>query len=194
MFSSLINSRIRTFKLGRHVRQTNIKVENQFGTIFVDTRRPNRLLVPSAKSLIGPVDPPDPASIDHFKCYRVRTRRRICEEDPTVRCRRDADCDTGTCNLGFPKGITVTVDDQFDDTPKVFKVKRPRRLCTPVNKNGEGIIDPETHLMCYKVRRAKGEPRHQRVRGIRVNNQFGPLQLDTRKPRELCVPSTKTLP
>ena len=178
----------------KHVKQTNIKVENQFGTIFVDTKKPDRLLLPTAKSLVGPVPQLDPVLIDHFKCYKVKTRKRICEDDPSVKCKTNADCDTGACNLGFPKGITVTVDDQFPDTPKVFKVKKPTRLCTPVDKNGGGILDPLDHLMCYKVKRAKGEPKHTKVSDIHTNNQFGAEVMKTKKLEELCVPSVKTLP
>ena len=178
----------------RHEKQKNIKVVNQFGTIFVDTKKPDRLLLPTAKNLNDPVEPLDPVLIDHFKCYKVRARKRICEDDPDVRCKTNADCESGACNLGFSKGITVTVDDQFDDTPKVFRVTGPTSLCTPVDKNGEGIIDPDTHLMCYKVRRAKGEPKHEKVSNIHTNNQFGAEVMKTKKLEELCVPSEKILP
>lgn len=87
---------------------------------------------------------------------------------------------------------TVTLKDQFITTAKQFLVKRPTTLCTPVDKEGEGILDPDAHLMCYIVRRVRGEPRHEKERGVHVNNQLGPGQLDTRRARFLCVPSTKT--
>ena len=42
--------------------------------------------------------------------------------------------------------------------------------------------------MCYSVRRVD-------IANIHVNNQFGPLEVETKKEKkELCVPSTKTLP
>jgi hypothetical protein len=85
----------------------------------------------------------------------------------------------------------VQVVDQFDQ-PKLFNVTKPTRLCTPVDKNGEGIEHPETHLACCLVQRAFGQPRHVPVHGIHVNSQFGPEQLDTVAETELCVPSTKT--
>ena len=93
----------------------------------------------------------------------------------------------------IPEGIKVEVVDQFNQ-PKQFDVKKPNRLCNPVDKNDEDIINLEAHLMCYKVKRAEDEPKHEKVKGIRINNQFGPLQIDTKKEEELCVPSTKTLP
>lgn len=150
----------------------SVKVTNQFGDFFVNTIRPDRLLVPTAKSLTGPVDPPDPAAhnVDHFKCYRVgRTQ--------------------GTPQ--FPAGIQVTVEDQFTQS-ELYDVKKPTRLCTPVDKNDEGIKNSDDHLMCYGVKRAAGQPRHVPVTGIYVNNQFGPEQLDTVRETDLCVPSVKT--
>jgi hypothetical protein len=157
----------------KHERQTGIKVINRFGELFVDTIKPDRLLVPTAKSLTKPVDPPDPEAhdVDHYKCYNVKISK-------------------GTDK--FPKGIRVSIKDQFGQ-PKLYDVKRPSRLCIPVDKNGEGIKDPDTHLMCYKVKPARGEPRHEKVTGIFTNNQFGPEQLDTEKEEELCVPSMKFL-
>lgn len=54
--------------------------------------------------------------------------------------------------------------------------------------------DPEAHnvdhFKCYKVRRAPGEPKYN-VEGIHVNNQLGPVLLETKRPKELCVPSEK---
>ena len=151
----------------KHVKQTNIQVDNQFGTIFVDTRKPDRLLVPSAKSLTNPIAPLATEPIDHFKCYKVE----VTEGTPE-----------------FPEGIQVTVGDQFTDPPEVFEVEGPKRLCNPVDKNGEGIQNPDDHLLCYKIMQVN-------LNGIHVNNQFGPLQLDLeKKGKQLCVPSTKTLP
>ena len=110
--------------------------------------------------------------MDHFKCYDVK----VTPGRPK-----------------FPKGIQATVVDQFNQ-PKVYDLKKPTRLCTPVDKNGEGIKNEAAHLMCYQAEPAKGQPKHIPVTGIGVNNQFGPERLDTIKEEELCVPSTKILP
>ncbi len=45
--------------------------------------------------------------------------------------------------------------------------------------------------MCYKIKRAEGEPEHVKILDIYTNNQFGPLMLDTDKEEELCVPCLK---
>ena len=156
-------------------RVKNIKVTNQFGVLFVDLVKADRLLVPASKSREEePANPPDLANInvDHFLCYRVKRSRH------TDRFQR--------------KQVSVT--DQFNNVePKSFDVKQPTRLCTPVDKNGEGMKNPYAHMMCYSVKRARGEPRHERIKGLWVNDQFGAIQVDTRKEKELCVPSETRL-
>ena len=155
----------------RHDKQKNIKVSNQFGDLFVDTKREFRILVPTLKDLDNPVDLPEPFAppIDHFKCYKVRITK------------------------GKPKFSkqTVTLKDQFITTAKQFLVKRQTTLCTPVDKNGDGILDPDAHLMCYKIRRTS-KPKFKKVKGVHVDNQFGPGRVNVKRPTELCVPSTKT--
>jgi hypothetical protein len=162
-----------------HQRQTNIRVRNQFhpegSELVVDTIKPNRLLVPTAKDLNNPVEAPDndAHNVDHYKCYKVKVSKGQPKFEPI---------------------LGVSVDDQFTDGAKLFDLKTPTRLCTPVDKNGEGIKNEATHLMCYRAKPATGQPKHVKVLGIHVNNQFGPAQLDTIKEGELCVPSEKILP
>lgn len=150
-----------------------VRVTNQFGELLLDTLRPDRLLMPTAKSLTGPVDPPGLNNVDHYKCYKVRGRKGAPKFKPI---------------------LGVSVSDQFiGQPPKLFDLKKPTRLCTPVDKNGEGIKNPGTHLLCYQAKPTKGQPRHQPVSSIFVNNQFGPEILQTVKEEDLCVPSAKTL-
>jgi hypothetical protein len=143
----------------KHETRTNILVENQFGKIFVDTSKPDRLLVPTAKDPDKPLDELDPVPIDHFKCYKVKVKKNICEDNPNIGCKTDDDCTdaaaAGPCSLGFPKDLQAQVADQFTDPAKLFDLKKPSRLCTPVDKNLEGIKDPVTHLMCYQVKPVK---------------------------------------
>lgn len=47
--------------------------------------------------------------------------------------------------------------------------------------------------MCYQAKPATGQPKHVKLLGIHVNNQFGPEQLDTVKEEEFCVPSEKII-
>ena len=88
--------------------------------------------------------------------------------------------------------VRVSVWDQFDQ-PMLLDVKKPKWLCNPVEKDMTEIQNPDAHLLCYKVKRVKGEPKFEKVEGIHTNNQFGPLQLEAKKVKELCVPSEKDL-
>lgn len=140
-----------------------VEVTNQLGTVVVEVRRPTFLLVPTAKSESQPVPPPAPPGVDHFKCYKVKGGR------------------------GHPESLEVA--DQFGTL--LVDVKRPRWLCNPADKNGEGIQDPAGHLLCYAVRTA---PRVAAFEGtIWFANQLaaGVIEARRARPTELCVPSTK---
>lgn len=162
----------------RFAPQRNLTITNKFhpnGDLKVDVLRPQRLLVPTAKSLSNPVGQPGDNDVDHFTCYAVARSKKAPQ---------------------FPKNLQAAVVDQFNQ-PKLYDVKRPTRLCTVANKNEEGVKHPDAHLMCYQVTLAKQQPKqskHKQVVKIYVNNQVGPEQLDTLNKDDLCVPSTKTLP
>jgi len=53
----------------------DVLVENQFGQFVVDVKKPDRLLVPAAKSQDGPFSPRPPDNsahdVDHFLCYQI---------------------------------------------------------------------------------------------------------------------------
>jgi CSLREA domain-containing protein len=154
-----------------HAKRTNLLLQNQFGDLRLDTVKPSRLLVPTAKSAAGPVPEPTPG-IDHFKCYTVKVTPRTPK---------------------FEKRA-VAVVDQFGQ-PKTYDVVKPTLLCTPVDKNGEapGAETHADHLVCYQAGPAPDEPKHVKVSGLHLSNQFGPGRVDTIKEEELCVPSRKVL-
>jgi hypothetical protein len=108
--------------------------------------------------------------VDHFKCYKVKSSKDAPKFAPI---------------------LGVAIKDQFTPEPKLFDLKKPARLCNPVDKNGEGIKSPDVHLLCYQAKPARRQPKHVPFKGIQVNNQFGPEQLDTLREEELCVPSQK---
>jgi hypothetical protein len=86
----------------------------------------------------------------------------------------------------------VTVTDQFET--RTGTLIKPVSFCNPVDKNGEGILNPSAHQTCYKFQ-ADGSP----FTGPTVNvlDQFGAIDLRAvagvcRKADLLCVPSLKT--
>lgn len=146
----------------------NISVTNQFGDLTVDIKHPKHLLVPSAKSHDAVPEELEKIVINHFKCYDAKESKKTPK---------------------FEKR-TVDLDDQFGSvTMKVHKVKS---LCSPVDKNSEGIINEENYLMCYDLKKIKGEPKFKKI-NVFTNNQFGSEELKIKKQKELCVPSTITL-
>jgi len=149
----------------------SVLVTNQFGDIILDVEEEKFLLVPSAKDLNSPPSELGSTLIDHYKCYEVE----VTDDTPK-----------------FEKREIRVFDPNFDED-RTLEVKKPKLLCNPVDKNGEGIIDEENHLLCYDVKSAKDEPKHEKRKSVFTNNQFGPEQLDTKKVKELCVPSMKTL-
>jgi len=153
--------------------QNNVLVKNQFGELIVTTSKAELLLVPTAKSHNDP-NVPELAStrVDHYKCYKVK----IDKNAP----------------LQFEPLQVTLFDPNFNADKKVFDVIKPKMLCNPVDKNGEEIMNPTNHLMCYDVEPAEGFKKNKK-RSVFTNNQFGPEQLDVKKEKELCVPSEKTL-
>ncbi len=98
-------------------------VTTEFGTTRVKLAKPDRLLVPTAKSL---TTYPDPLAvpIDHFKCYRLSAARTRAE------------------------GLAVT--DQFGSIE--VAIKKPLHLCLAAAVNGEPVPQPDASLLCYLVR------------------------------------------
>src|SRR5207245_2522469 len=93
---------------------------------------------------------------------------------------------------GTPRFIPVTdfsLVDEFE--PLTVDVIKPRHLCTPANKNGEGIADPATHLKDYQLKPVIGSPKHVPQTNLRIVNQLGTVTLNTVKPATLLVPAAE---
>jgi hypothetical protein len=102
-----------------------VTVTNQFGDLVINVGKADRMLVPTAKSLIttpGPLAVP----LDHFKCYKATGAKY--------------------------RASGIAVETQFG--PLTVDIKKPLHLCAPADKNGEDPSAP-THpdfLMCYQVK------------------------------------------
>src|SRR5207244_9633089 len=93
----------------------NQVVVNEFGSVTVDLAGPQMLMMPSATSLTALPPPLDGTSIDHFQCYKTHG---------------------GRTQIG-----TVPIEDEFGTIQ--VTVKRPIRLCTPVDASGQGVPNPD---------------------------------------------------
>lgn len=148
----------------KFARVRGVSVTNQFGTATLDVFKPDRLFVPTAKSLAGVPAPPNFPTLDHFKCYKVA--------------------------LAKTRASGIKIDDQFGT--HTVDIKKPLHLCVAVDKNGEGIPVPGHTQMCYLVRTTSGTPRplKQLPNTLYTTHQFGSDALEVFGPRELCVPTT----
>ena len=172
-------------RVPRHVSK-RVQLFNQFhpNGIVVDTHKPDRLMVPSGKSLdLGqvPAIPAAGPNTNHYKCYTIRGGE-------------------------FDSPGDVAILDQFtDEDGKKLNIVKPVRLCNPVVKTrSDGSVtpiipdpdaDPDNpldHLTCYRVKRGEGERYNGRTK-VLSNNQFGSEELVLKRELEFCVPTTKRL-
>ena len=114
----------------------------------------------------------DGSLVDHYKCYKVGI-----DNDAPIQF--------------IP--IQVTLFDPNFGAEKLFDVIKPKMLCNPVDKNGEGIKNHSNHLMCYDVIPADGYDKNKK-KSVFTNNQFGPEKLDVTREKQMRVPSVTTLP
>jgi hypothetical protein len=155
---------------------THIAVTDELNPsgIQLDTVKPDRLLVPAATDGGSFPAPPNASSgPGSYECYKAKVTAKTPK---------------------FPKGVQATVSDAFTTPAKVLDVKKPTRLCVPVDANGAGINDADAYLTCYQAKPAKGQPKHVPVKGVYVSDPLGNEQLDTVKELELCVPSQVVFP
>lgn len=163
----LVGYRIRRTSGGASVLPDQI-VTTAFGAITVDVVKPELLLVPSATSLASPPAPLGSTTLDHFQCYRVEHARTRLSD--------------------------LTVVDQLGSLG--IDVKRPRRLCVPVDENAEqpGAGAHALSLMCYDVRLRTPSRPFIGPRQVFIANPLGSASLERLRPTELCLPATVGVP
>jgi hypothetical protein len=146
----------------RFARLRAVPVQNLLGGGTVDVIRPDRLLVPTAKSLAppppAPLPQPTPVS---YQCYRVRL------------------------TPGTPVGpfTPVEVEDQFGAAS--VTPRRPFRLCLPVNVNNEdpaAVAQPP--ILCYRTVRTPFERQT-----VSLTDRFRSADSRLLRRKHLCVES-----
>jgi hypothetical protein len=104
--------------------------------------------------------------LDHYKCYQGKDLK----------------------NPKFDKVVGVETDDQMV-TGQLVDAKKLKFVCTPVDKNGEGINDPNAHLACYQLKAPKFAIRPT----VEVSTQFQTSRFEIKKGKLLCLPASKTV-
>ena len=62
-----------------------------------------------------------------------------------------------------------------------------------MNKNDEGILDPDRHETCYRTRDNRRIIGRFQKREIEVSNQFGLQRLIVNRPNHVCLPASKAV-
>jgi hypothetical protein len=102
--------------------------------------------------------------LDHYKCYKAKR---------------------APGSAAFTGGLAL-LDDRFES--KSTRVLKPVEICTAVDKNGEGVNDPNAGLACYRTKDAPGQTRFVPT-DVSVGNQFGGDTQTLVKATTLCVPA-----
>jgi hypothetical protein len=114
--------------------------------------------------------------IDDFLCYKAKDRLSPAQDPPTV----------GLEDPLFEAGVIQT------------DVKKAKEFCAPANKISYAFHDAEIHLKRYRIKRLDGLKETDMSQTIMWGDQFTPdvgglLVLETKKGRDLMVPSTKSV-
>jgi hypothetical protein len=191
-----------------------VGVTNQCGSIFpIEVSKVRTLMVPSHKDLGGPATPPDPNShaVDHFRCYKAKAASTLPKGIQVV---VDDQFHAQPTRYDLKKLTRVCAPVAKSEDPlDPVLILSGGSSGQPKPIEPATIENPTAHLACYKAKLASrlipqqgcgpvtpgdtGTPIDQTkppaVLGANVNNQFGPLILDTVKVAEICIPSLKSL-
>src|SRR4029077_4135746 len=114
------------------------------------------------------------ACLDDFLCYRAQTTKGT----PKLPILTDANA--------------LTLADQFESAS--FDGDFFKSVCTPANKDNEGIVDPNTHLRGRLIRSNPATPPFVRRNGLTIANQLGGGQkTDIVRREQLLTPANKSL-
>lgn len=84
--------------------------------------------------------------------------------------------------------LFMSIDDQFG--ANTARVRKLVSICSPVDKNGEGLRDPSQHQCCYRVLDAKLDDPVP----VEITDPFGTHQAQVGRCAEtLCVPCATTV-
>lgn len=143
------------------------EVKNELGVWNVKTTRADSLLIPTGTSKAGAAESPIlefQGIQDPLACYSAQLIKPA----------------------KF-KALKKTIVSE--GVGKRYRIKQPKRLCTPVARDGKAAKVPDAHLMCFAAAPLKRQSVHSPVT-LSTANQLGSGTLETIKETEVCVPST----
>ena len=145
---------------------SDLTVTDALGTLELDLKKPERLLVPSA---IGASLPAPSSAVDAFSCWKAKTSQ-------------------GAPKL--PKGLRVTASGSLTSPAKTYDVKAVRHLCVATSLNGTPSKNPGAAFVCYRAKPVKGAPKHTKTTATLVTSSLGGVTLDTTADDTICLPAS----
>ncbi len=147
--------------------ELGVSIEDQLWEISVDLRKQAALCLPTD---VEGANPAAPAEEDVLEAYRIKAVS------------------------GTPKFVarTLQVTNQFGTT--LLIAKRIDQAYVPSTMSESGTPPTPTapnpdFFHCYRVSKAPGAPRFEPLTGISVEDAFGEMVVDLRKPVQLCNPA-----
>jgi hypothetical protein len=151
-------------------------IPNPPGVNLVDQFRPSTVEVKKPKFLCAPTnklgeDPTAPTHPEHLTGYQIK-------------------------NTSTPSSLVVNIVDQFNISGLFVTMKKQSHLLVPTAKNLSATPPTPTmfvtdHFDCYKASVPSGLPKFVPVPGVPVQDQFGSMTVDVKKPKYLCLPVDK---
>jgi hypothetical protein len=146
-----------------------VALTDQFGSSIVEVKKPKFLCAPTNK--LGE-DPTARTHPEHFEGYQIKNPQK-----PLL-----------PPNLQFV--------DQFNPSGLFLDAKKQSHLLVPTVKSLS--TTPPTpalfgvdHFQCYKATTSKGTGKFVPVLGVEIEDQFGIIHVDVKKPKYLCAPVDK---
>jgi len=197
--------------------RVDVRLLNQCNDVTLVVKKPVSLLVPTATDpdrLPVPLAEAD-HELDHFLCYQAKPEAKLAsgavlpkfpkgiqvevtdDFDDSETRRYDLKSITKLCVPAAKSGSPLFLKGAAKGTPatitpasvrhvdSLLVCYRAKLATVAIPQLGCGPVDP-------KIKGTKIDPKqakHTPVIGLFVNNQLGPLQLDTVKELELCIPS-----
>ena len=181
-----------------------VQITDQFGSVITDLGSPSHFLVPADKNAEGITDffshltsydildpvlaPPTVIVINQFGTQTLSLGESSTLLVPTEKLITPGPVDLDHYHCYEASGpaidVGVSIQDQFQTQSAV--VLDPFLFCTPADKNGEGIQNPDDHLTIYNYTPPGSSPGP-----VPILNQFFPAstQLDVTESFALAVPS-----
>jgi hypothetical protein len=150
-----------------------IDLTDQFGFSNLNLKKTKYLCPPTNKN---GEDPTAPAHPEHLKSYQIKNPLKPAPL--------------------FPQNIEIV--DQFNPNGLIVKAKKQQLLLVPAVKSLTGPTPVPTpgafsidHFECYNVSVVSGTPKFVQVLGVTLEDQFGAMTVDVKKPKYLCNPVNK---